>query len=115
MAGYGIQRARSLRKRSTAWERLLWKQLRAHKIGYHFRRQHPFGPYVLDFYCNESKLCIELDGDAHALHASRDSERDRYLEEFGILTLRLSNGEVGSDTFGCVERIMKLCGDRFAC
>lgn len=114
MAGDGIQRARSLRKRSTAWERLLWKHIRAHKIGYHFRRQHPFGPYVLDFYCHESKLCIELDSDQHAFRADRDAERDRYLEGFGIYTLRLSNGEVGADTFQCIERIMKLCADRLA-
>ena len=97
----------------TAWERTLWQRLRTNKTGFHFRRQHPIGPYVLDFYCHEARLCVELDSEAHVeFTADRDAERDLYLEQFGILTLRISNGEAGGLTGECVEKIRQLCRSR---
>jgi len=106
----GIDRAKSLRRRMTSWERTLWKRLRADRLGFHFRRQHPFGPYILDFYCHEARLCVELDSEAHQIFTHRqDSERDAYLEAHGIATLRLKNSEVGCDPLGSVQRILATC------
>ena len=55
----------------------------------HFRKQHPAGPYVLDFYCDRARLCVEVDGPSHELTIAHDAGRDRYLERWGILTLRV--------------------------
>jgi very-short-patch-repair endonuclease len=86
--------ARFLRRRSTLPERLLWDHLRNRRFnGLKFRRQHTFGPYVLDFYCAELKLAIELDGPYHLRteQAARDSERTSYLEARGMRLMRFTN------------------------
>jgi len=101
----GIQRptaeqrefAKQLRHELTDCERLLWQHLRNRQLGgFKFRRQYPLPPYVLDFYCSELGLAIELDGGQHfsdeALH--KDAERSRYLERYGVRVLRFSNREV---------------------
>ena len=86
--------ARALAQRSrqalTLPEGLLWKALKARRQeGLHFRRQHPLGPYVLDFYCAQARLCVEVDGDSHgaADRPERDAARDRWLASQGIGTL----------------------------
>ncbi len=79
-----LERCRDLRRSSTDAESLLWKLLRARQLaGFKFRRQHQFGPYILDFFCAENSLGIELDGDQHALptNALRDARRSRFLAE----------------------------------
>ena len=64
--GFVVNRVRSLRKRATECERILWRHLRNRNFaGYKFRRQHPIDPYTLDFYCPTAKLAIELDGGGH--------------------------------------------------
>jgi very-short-patch-repair endonuclease len=83
--------ARNLRKIDSWGERLMWSWLRSHRFaGYKFRRQHPVGPYILDFFCIEAKLNIEVDGFQHGMpvHSSADAKRDRYLESQGIKVLR---------------------------
>jgi very-short-patch-repair endonuclease len=89
--------ARRLRHESTDCERLLWQRLRNRQIGgFKFRRQYPLPPYVLDFYCAELGLAVELDGGQHfsdeAQH--KDAERSRYLGTRGIRVIRFSNHEV---------------------
>ena len=89
--------AQRLRHESTDCEQLLWQRLRNRQLGgFKFRRQYPFPPYVLDFYCAELCLAIELDGGQHfsdeALH--KDAERSRYLERYGVRVIRFSNREV---------------------
>ena len=89
--------AQQLRHELTDCERLLWQRLRNRQLGgFKFRRQYPLPPYVLDFYCADLRLAIELDGGQHfsdeALH--RDAERNRYLERYGIRVIRFSNREV---------------------
>jgi very-short-patch-repair endonuclease len=71
-------------------EVVLWQQLRGRPGGLKFRRQHPAGPYVLDFYCEKARLCIEVDGAAHDLGDSpaRDVRRDAWLADAGIRTVR---------------------------
>ena len=89
-----IKRARELRVSMSAPERLLWWALRRNRTGLRFRRQHPAGPYVLDFYCDARRLCVEIDGPSHEFTAERDSARDRWLAEQGVRTLRISADEV---------------------
>jgi very-short-patch-repair endonuclease len=73
-------------------EVLLWREIRPNIFdGGHIRRQHPFGRYVLDFYCDAAKLCIEVDGEGHGFgdHPERDQKRDAFLAEHGVRTLRI--------------------------
>jgi very-short-patch-repair endonuclease len=92
--------ASHLRQALTLPEGLLWKALKARRQdGLHFRRQHPLGPYVLDFYCSRARLCVEVDGYSHgaADRPEHDVERDEWLLEQGIETLRLRAGLVLED------------------
>ena len=88
--------ARRLRRRMSLPEVLLWKVLRGSGTGLHFRKQHPLGPYVVDFYCDEAKLAVEVDGYSHGTddQPERDARRDAWLAEKGVRTLRISAREV---------------------
>jgi very-short-patch-repair endonuclease len=89
--------ARTLRKEDTWAERLLWKWLRDRRFSaFKFRRQHPFGGYVLDFFCLEARLNIELDGNGHGYPEQRakDMGRDAELERKGIKVLRFWNSRL---------------------
>ena len=99
------QRARKLRRDMTKPERLLWWALKADQTGFHFRKQHAAGPYVLDFYCDRARLCVEVDGSSHDLTTAHDEARDRYLAKWGILTLRVSAQEVLANLQGVVDFI----------
>src|SRR5436305_6207313 len=92
-----MTRVRHLRKNSTRHERILWRHLRNRQLqGWKFRRQHPVDRYVIDFYCPEARLAIELDGGGHnfAAKESLDQERTRFLASKGILVLRFWNDQV---------------------
>lgn len=81
--------AREMRGNMTDAEALLWMLLRNRQIAdVKFRRQHPIGRYILDFYCQEKKLCIELDGSQHMQTIHNDKARDRKLNSLGIHVLR---------------------------
>ena len=100
--------AQRLRQALTLPEGLLWKALKARRQeGLHFRRQHPLGPYVLDFYCAQARLCVEVDGDSHgaADRPERDAARDRWLASKGIETLRLRAGLVLEDLDAALSMI----------
>ena len=87
--------ARHLRGQMTEAERLLWQHLRKRQIGgLKFRRQHPVGPYVLDFVCLETGLVIEVDGGQHGEQQSYDEDRTAWLERRGYRVLRFWNNEV---------------------
>ena len=90
-------RARALRQHSTWAEKLLWRWLRDRRFSaYKFRRQHPAGPYTLDFFCEEARLSIELDGfqHGHPVQQARDAERTKFLATLGIKELRFWNGRL---------------------
>jgi very-short-patch-repair endonuclease len=100
--------ARTLRRRLSLPEGLLWRAIRARKLdGLHFRRQHPIGPYVLDFYCDAVKLCVEVDGSSHSFgdRPERDARRDAWLAANGIRTLRMSAELVLQDVDDAVAMI----------
>lgn len=98
-------RARALRKRMSPIEQRLWHALRGAQLGASFRRQHPVGPYVLDFYCARAGLAVELDGDEHANRAHRDSVRTEYLNQRGIHVIRFCNRDVWNNLDGVKEMI----------
>jgi very-short-patch-repair endonuclease len=86
-------RAKALRRTMSLPEVLLWKAIKGGQIdGLHFRKQHPVGPYVLDFYCDAVRLAVEVDGGTHGTgdRPERDERRDAWLLAQGIATLRLS-------------------------
>ena len=90
--------AREMRKAPTRAEDRVWFWLRNRRFGDHkFRRQHPVGDYILDFYCSELKLCIELDGAVHEFVFERDNARTAYLEKQGIIVIRIENETVRRD------------------
>src|SRR5918999_2508245 len=89
-----IARARVLRRKQTWAEKLMWSWLRDRRFnGWKFRRQHPLGPYYIDFFCEEARLAVELDGYGHGLPDKlvRDQERKRFLNRIGIMVLRYPN------------------------
>jgi len=96
MAGFlrqGTYQARAFRACPTPAEHALWQLLRGRALGAKFRRQHPIGPYVVDFFCYSAGLVIELDGSVHdsprAHH--RDQAREQLLELMGLRVMRLRN------------------------
>lgn len=106
-------RARSLRSRSTQSEKTLWQILRRRQQwGLRFRRQHPIGPFVVDFVCLERRLVVEVDGEVHA-HPSRiasDIERDHWLESQGFKIVRMSDGIVTGDPDQAIAMISAALG-----
>jgi very-short-patch-repair endonuclease len=103
-----IERARQLRKQETWAEKLVWRWLRARRFtGYKFRRQHPIGDYVLDFFCEEAELNIELDGGQHGFpdQRKRDEAREQFLKSRGIKTLRFWNSRLRRDGQGIRDAI----------
>jgi len=92
-----VEHARVLRQERTWAEKLLWRWLRDRRFSaYKFRRQHPAGSYFLDFFCEEARLSIELDGfqHGHPVQQAHDAERTRFLETLGIRELRFWNGRL---------------------
>ena len=107
-----IQRARSLRRRQTDAEKLLWSLVRDRQLaGFKFRRQYPVEPYILDFYCAELKLAIELDGGQHALPAGSEADRvrDGFLASRGLRILRFSNLQMLKETESVLEHLSETC------
>jgi adenine-specific DNA-methyltransferase len=87
-------RARALRRSSSGAEQALWNLLRNRKLdGAKFRRQHPLGPFIVDFYCESAKLVIEADGAAHFPKPVCDLERAPFFHRLGISVLRFENYE----------------------
>jgi very-short-patch-repair endonuclease len=98
--------ARDLRSRMTDAEALLWMLLRNRRIaGAKFRRQHPEGRYILDFYCDEKKLGIELDGGQHGEAVEYDYQWDGWLRTQGIRILRFWNNQMLTETEAVMEVI----------
>ena len=104
--------ARRLRRELSLPEKLLWARLRGAEV--RFRRQHPIGPYVLDFYCAAAKLAIEVDGAAHDFgdRPQRDDVRIDWLRAQGIEVLRIPAKDVLQDPDEIADALIRLCADR---
>jgi very-short-patch-repair endonuclease len=95
-----FERARELRRQMSLPEIVLWQALRKARLGgLRFRRQHPIGPYIVDFYCPAARLAIELDGFAHdsIAEAHRDERRQAWLAQQGVSVLRIRASDVLRD------------------
>ena len=111
-----LRRARKLRSEMTLPEAMLWRELRQRPRGFKFRRQHPAGAFVLDFYCAAARLAVEVDGWAHdnAQAAKADASRSRFLRAQGIATTRVPAQAVIDDTQAVVIRLVEICQQRCA-
>lgn len=103
--------ARRLRRELSLPEKLLWVRIRRGDL--HFRRQHPIGNYVLDFYCPTAKLAVEVDGQAHDFgdRPQRDDRRANWLKAQGIDVLRIAAKEVLRDPDEIAEAVINYCAN----
>ena len=102
-------RAKRLRFCMSLPEVLLWKAIKGGKLqGLHFRKQHPLGPYILDFYCEALRLAVEVDGGSHDFgdRPGLDERRDAWLSDRGITTLRLSAALILQDVDDATRTIL---------
>jgi very-short-patch-repair endonuclease len=99
--------ARELRKNMTHSEVLLWQQIRRKSLGYQFHRQVPMLKYIVDFYCHELLLAIEVDGEFHKYPdvSTNDLERQEKIETYGVNFLRFDNKEIKQDINSVLEDI----------
>ena len=103
----GLRRA--LRSGASDAERNLWQRLRNRQVGGHkFRRQESVGPYVVDFFCQDALLVVEVDGGHHfeSPQRERDDERSAYLRSLGMRVLRFDNRQVLTEPAGVLESIL---------
>jgi very-short-patch-repair endonuclease len=109
-----VKRARKLRSEMSMPETILWRELRKRPGGHKFRRQHPAGVFVLDFYCAKARLGIEVDGWVHdnPARAERDQSRSHFLRSQGIATTRIPAQRVLEDLEAVVRRIVVICDER---
>ena len=111
---HAYKNAKRFRRKMSLPEVLLWQILRKQPGHIKFRRQHPIGRYVLDFYVVELKFGIEIDGMAHDMgdRPARDETRDQWIEAQGIKMLRISAKEVLADPTTVADSIVRLCTER---
>ena len=115
--GLSFTRAKAFRKALTPPEFRLWQVLRRDRVGkIKFRRQHPVGPYILDFYCAAAKLAIEIDGAVHnePKQIAHDRRRTAWLHERGVRVVRLSAVSVMTDKAAVVDFIYDVVRSRLA-
>ena len=100
------------RQNPTEAESVMWRFLRKNKYGYKFVRQKPIFRFIVDFYCRKLLLVIEIDGGSHNNKKNYDMERDKYLMNANIKTLRFTNDEVLNDFDSVFKRLLPfLRGD----
>ena len=96
--------ARQMRRDPTPAEDQLWQRLRNRALGVKFRRQHPIDRFVVDFFCDEARLIVEVDGGIHQYTGEEDALRQEFLESYGFHVLRFSNEEV----LGGMTRVLEI-------
>jgi very-short-patch-repair endonuclease len=102
-----------MRKSPTPEENLMWEHLRNRRLGgYKFRRQHPIDRFIVDFYCVEAGLAIEIDGDVHRYRPVEDAARQEFLEARQIEFLRFSNALVNTDLEAVLAQISTTLSQR---
>jgi very-short-patch-repair endonuclease len=114
-AGASAKRqSKQLRAETTPPEKRLWNHLRKSQLGGHrFRRQHPIGPYIADFYCHDAALVIEVDGSTHRSdRRARDAQRDSWMVSRGLMVLRVTTDELWNNLDGVLRTIRKIANER---
>ena len=105
--------AREFRKQSTTAEAVMWENLRNRRLsGLKFRRQHPLGLFIVDFYCAERHLVIELDGGIHVEQPEYDQLRTERLTEHGYRVIRFANKIVETNLEKVLNIILKICQEQ---
>jgi very-short-patch-repair endonuclease len=111
------RRAASLRRALTPPEARLWRALKGAKLeGLRFRRQHPLGPFILDFYCPAARLAVEVDGSVHdtADQAAHDARRTAWLGEQGVEVVRYPTLSIRDNLEGVLAGLAALCASRLS-
>jgi very-short-patch-repair endonuclease len=109
------RRRKELRKQGTAAEAVLWKYLQKRRLsGKKFRRQQSIGPYIVDFYCPECRVIVELDGPPHEdiVLAEYDAERTKFLEQYGMKVIRFENRILFENMEAVLETIRQALSER---
>lgn len=101
------EKAKQMRQNPTPAEKMVWEVVRNHYAGYHIRRQHVIGKFIVDFVCLEKKLVIEVDGDIHDYQKEEDKARTAFLNEQGFEVIRFRNEDVLTDIDDVVEKLEK--------
>jgi very-short-patch-repair endonuclease len=112
-----VRRARVLRSNMTRAEIILWSRLRSKQInGYKFRRQQPLLDYIVDFYCDDLKLIIEVDGEIHSLNEKPkyDLKRDNILKINGYHIIRLTNLEIETEINSTINKIISYISENLS-
>jgi len=105
--------AREMRHEPTQAEDVLWQRLRHHQIaGAQFRRQHPVGPFIVDFYCPNAKLVVEVDGPIHQYTSEEDAVRQEYLEALELRVIRFTNEQVLNEIGSVITQITEAVCNR---
>ncbi len=107
-----IEFAREQRKNPTRAEKMLWQAVRRKRLGVRIRRQHPIGDFVLDFYCAEARLAIEVDGPVHEQRQAYDRWRDQTLATWGIEVMRVPEERVREELTVVVKEIRDRLGQQ---
>jgi len=107
--------AREMRSDPSPAETILWKLLRdRHLASLKFRRQHPIGPYIADYFCAAALVVVEADGESHLTSVDRDNDRDQYFQGLGIQVLRFQNPLIFDEQDVVVEEVFRVCTQRVA-
>lgn len=108
-----LETARLLRNRMTYSESLLWEKLKCKQLlGLRFRRQHPIDIFIVDFYCHQIKLAIEIDGEIHLDQVEYDDGREADMEKFDIKIIRFTNDEVNNNIEEVIHKIESAIRER---
>jgi very-short-patch-repair endonuclease len=110
-----LRLAAELRNTMTEAEKILWKHLRNRQLaGYRFRRQHPVNEFIIDYFCYEAMIAVEVDGEVHndATQIEYDMERTRILNKLGIAVVRFSNIDVENSTYEVINQIIEILKKR---
>ncbi|WP_417593436.1 endonuclease domain-containing protein [Parasphingorhabdus sp.] len=109
-----VDRARKLRREMSLPEVLLWQQLKSRPHGLKFRKQHPVDPYIVDFYCAEKRLAVEVDGIAHDMGENpiRDEQRNAWLAERKLDVLRIPAKDILKDVTAAAQSIVDYADNK---
>jgi very-short-patch-repair endonuclease len=108
-----FRQARRFRQEMTNSEQILWSRLRGNRLmDLHFRRQHVIRGYIVDFYCHEAKLVVEVDGDVHDMRKESDQMRDAVLSACGLAVLHLSTTIVENNLEEAISTIVGKCREQ---
>jgi very-short-patch-repair endonuclease len=108
-----FQKAKLLRNKMTPEEKLLWEKLKNKQLcKLRFRRQHPIGTYIADFYCHAALLVVEIDGKIHLQQKEEDQNRTIEIESFGIKVVRFTNEEIKVNMEQVIQQITQIVESR---